>query len=91
MLFFSFINYGFILFIESYLNASVKAEIKSSLFFTKLIPKDELNQWFVYDDEIIIQQFMQSLNDRGIREHNLLVNLKKTMPFIHTEFEQNKK
>ena len=57
----------------------------------KLISKDEINQWFIYDNENIIQELFQSLNDRGIREHNLLINLKKTMPLIHNEFEQIKK
>lgn len=57
----------------------------------KVIPRDELNQWFVYDDENLIQQLLHTLNDRGIREHNLSVNLKKAMPHIHTEFEQLKK
>lgn len=57
----------------------------------KLIPKDEPNEWCFYDDETTIQQLLQSLNDRGIREHNLSVNLKKFMPFIHAEFEQAKK
>jgi hypothetical protein len=66
-------------------------DISSSHHYEKSIPKDELNQWFIYDDENLIQQFFQSLNDRGIREHNLSINLKKAMPFIHTEFEQMKK
>ncbi len=57
----------------------------------KLIPKDEPNQWWTYDNELIIDQFIQSLNDRGIREHNLLTNLKKIRPILHTEFEQIKK
>ncbi|CAM4745944.1 unnamed protein product [Rotaria magnacalcarata] len=57
----------------------------------KSIPKDEPNQWFLYDDEITIQQLLHSLNNRGIREHSLSVNLKKVIPFIHTEFEQAKK
>lgn len=57
----------------------------------KLIPKDEANQWFIYDNELLIQQLLHSLNDRGIREHHLLVNLKKSMPLIHQEFEHMKK
>ncbi|CAF1041882.1 unnamed protein product [Adineta ricciae] len=57
----------------------------------KVIPKDESNQWFVYDDENLIQQLLHTLNDRGIREHNLSLNLKKAMPYIHAEFEQMKK
>ena len=44
-----------------------------------------------YDNETIIEQLIQSLNDRGIREHNLLTNIKKIMPLLHTEFEQIKK
>jgi hypothetical protein len=56
----------------------------------KLIPKDEPNQWLTYDNELIIEQLIQSLNDRGIREHNLLINLKTIMPILHKEFEQNK-
>ncbi|CAF4519414.1 unnamed protein product, partial [Rotaria magnacalcarata] len=32
-----------------------------------------------------------SLNDRGIREHNLLANIKKILPVLHAEFEQIKK
>ena len=39
---------------------------------------------------MIIEQLIQSLNDRGIREHDLLVNLKKILPILHTEFEQIK-
>ncbi|CAF3669812.1 unnamed protein product [Rotaria sordida] len=57
----------------------------------KLIPKHESNQWWTYDNETIIEQLIQSLNDRGIREHNLLTNIKKIMPLLHTEFEQIKK
>ncbi|CAF3551700.1 unnamed protein product [Rotaria sordida] len=72
-------------------SSSSSQDSSTSMTGEKLIPKDEQNQWFLYDDENIIQQLLQSLNDRGIREHNLLVNLKKVMPFIHTEFEQIKK
>ncbi|CAF0913453.1 unnamed protein product [Adineta steineri] len=57
----------------------------------KLIPKDEVNQWWAYDNETTIQQLLQSLNNRGIREHNLIENIKKIMPILHTEFEQIKK
>ncbi|CAF1086337.1 unnamed protein product [Adineta steineri] len=80
--------------IGSDVNYSVELSSEDVLSTTndeKIIPKDELNQWFIYDDEIIIQQLIQSLNDRGIREHNLLINLKKSMPLIHNEFEQIKK
>ncbi|CAF4211414.1 unnamed protein product, partial [Rotaria sp. Silwood2] len=80
--------------IGSDINYSVQSssqDISFSMTDEKLIPKDEGNQWFLYDDENIIQQLLQSLNDRGIREHNLFVNLKKVMPFIHNEFEQTKK
>ncbi|CAF3675363.1 unnamed protein product [Rotaria sp. Silwood1] len=72
-------------------SSSSSQDTSSSMNGEKLIPKDEPNQWFLYDDENIIQQLLQSLNDRGIREHNLLVNLKKLMPCIHNEFEQIKK
>ncbi|UJR22135.1 hypothetical protein I4U23_025199 [Adineta vaga] len=71
--------------------SSSEEEPISFISSEKIIPNDELNQWFVYDDENLIQQLLQSLNDRGIREHNLSVNLKKAMPLIHTEFEQIKK
>ena len=71
--------------------ASSSEDVPCSITNEKLIPKDELNQWFIYDDESIIQQLLQTLNDRGIREHNLSINLKKTIPLIHTEFEQIKK
>ncbi|CAF1048852.1 unnamed protein product [Rotaria sp. Silwood1] len=57
----------------------------------KLIPKHESNQWWSYDNETVIEQLIQSLNERGIREHNLLANIKKIMPLLHTEFEQIKK
>ena len=73
------------------INYSAQTSLDSSISSEKTIPKDQLNEWFIYDDENLIQQFIQSLNDRGIREHNLAVNLKKAMPFIHTEFEQTKK
>jgi hypothetical protein len=73
---------------SSQLSTSSSQDISSN---EKFIPKDELNQWFIYDDENLIQQLLQSLNDRGIREHNLLINIKKMMPFIHNEFEQIKK
>ena len=71
--------------------SSSSQDLSSSTHNETLIPQDELNQWFLYDNENIIQQLLQSLNDRGIREHNLIVNLKKIMPFIHIEFEQSKK
>ena len=57
----------------------------------KLLPNDEANQWYVYDSETLVEQVLQSLNDRGIREHNLSVNLKKAMPRLRAEFEQSKK
>ncbi|CAF4041301.1 unnamed protein product [Rotaria sp. Silwood2] len=57
----------------------------------KLIPKHETNQWWTYDNETVIEQLLQSLNERGIREHNLLLNIKKIMPLLQTEFEQIKK
>ncbi|CAF0904755.1 unnamed protein product [Adineta ricciae] len=57
----------------------------------KLIPKDEVNLWWTYDNETVIEQFLQSLNNRGIREHDLLENLKKIMPLLRSEFEQVKK
>ena len=56
----------------------------------KLIPKDESNQWWTYDNENAVEQLIHSLNDRGIREQNLLVNLKKILPLLHAEFEQAK-
>ena len=56
----------------------------------KLLPKDESNQWWTYDNEATIEQFMQSLNERGIREQNLAQNLKKISPLLHAEFEQIK-
>ncbi|CAF4507842.1 unnamed protein product, partial [Rotaria magnacalcarata] len=57
----------------------------------KLIPKHEPNQWWTYDNEKLIDQLVHSLNDRGIREHNLLANIKKILPVLHAEFEQIKK
>ncbi|UJR27136.1 hypothetical protein I4U23_008435 [Adineta vaga] len=54
----------------------------------KSIPKDEVNLWWTYDNETIIEQVLQSLNNRGIRERNLLENLKKIMPLLRSEFEQ---
>lgn len=57
----------------------------------KSIPRDEVNQWWTYDDETVIDQVLQSLNSRGIREQNLLENLKKVMPLLRAEFEQIKK
>lgn len=65
--------------------------ISSEISSEKTIPKNEHNQWFIYDDENLIQQLLHSLNDRGIREHNLARNLKKISPLIHQEFEQAKK
>jgi hypothetical protein len=56
----------------------------------RLLPKDENNQWWTYDNETTIAQLMQALNERGIREQNLLQNLKKISPFLQTEFEQIK-
>ena len=93
------ISFDFIVFFLSgwvgtdinYSSETTSQDVSSSINGEKLIPKDELNQWFIYDDENIIQQLVQSLNDRGIREHNLLINLKKAIPLIHTEFEQIKK
>ena len=74
-------------------NINYSFESTSNSFSTqeKLIPNDESNQWLFYDDENLIQQVYQSLNERGIREHNLAVNLKKILPFIHQEFENIKK
>ena len=54
----------------------------------KTLPKNESNQWLIYDDRSSIDQLMNALNNRGIREHHLLTNLKKSMPFIEQEFEQ---
>lgn len=65
--------------------------ISSEIPSEKFIPNDDINQWFIYDDENAIQQLLHSLNDRGIREHNLARNLKKMLPLIHQEFEQTKK
>jgi hypothetical protein len=56
----------------------------------KLIPKDEPNQWWMYDNESTVVQFMHALNERGIREQNLLQNLKKIFPLLQIEFEQMK-
>jgi hypothetical protein len=75
----------------NYSAESSSQDVPASTSGEKLIPGDESNLWFIYDDETIIQQLLQSLNDRGIREHNLSVNLKKAIPLIHTEFEQIKK
>lgn len=52
---------------------------------------NDTSEWYIYNNESEIDEFMQSLNDRGIREHHLLTNLKKSMPLIHQEFEQMKK
>ena len=76
---------------ESSSSSPLDASSSSSHQYENSIPKDEINQWFIYDDENLIQQFFQSLNERGIREHNLSRNLKKAMPFIHNEFEHTKK
>jgi len=56
----------------------------------KHLPKHEENQWWKYDNQTSIEQLISSLNDRGIREQNLLQNLKKTFPLIQNEFEQMK-
>lgn len=56
----------------------------------KLIPKDEDNQWWIYDDEHLIEQFIQSLNQRGIREGNLLENMKKIQEKLKVEFNNDK-
>ena len=57
----------------------------------KFLPKNENNQWWIYDNELIIEQLVQSLNNRGIREENLLGNIKKILPNLQNEFEQIKK
>lgn len=57
----------------------------------KLIPKHECNEWWAYDNEKVIEQLMKSLNDRGIRENDLITNIKKIMPLLQAEFEQVKK
>ncbi|CAF0777461.1 unnamed protein product [Didymodactylos carnosus] len=54
----------------------------------KCIPKFDQNRWYTYNDEKTIEQLIQSLHDRGIREQELLINLKKCLPFIKSEFEQ---
>lgn len=56
----------------------------------KLIPKDEDNQWWIYDDEHLIEQFIQSLNERGMREGKLLENVKKIRENLKVEFENQK-
>ena len=53
-----------------------------------MIPRDEANQWWTYDSENLVEQLVHSLNDRGIREHELLVNLKKILPVLRKEFQQ---
>lgn len=74
------------------INYSVQISSNTSLINgERLIPRDESNQWWTYDSENLIEQLVQSLNDRGIREHELLINLKKILPVIRTEFEQMKK
>lgn len=74
------------------INYSVQISSTSGLVNgERLIPRDEPNQWLTYDSETIVEQLVQTLNDRGIREHELLVNMKKILPVLRTEFEQIKK
>ncbi|CAF4021936.1 unnamed protein product, partial [Rotaria sp. Silwood1] len=59
--FFLFLTLGWI---GSDINYSVQSssssqDTSSSMNGEKLIPKDEPNQWFLYDDENIIQQLLQ--------------------------------
>ncbi|CAF0728357.1 unnamed protein product [Didymodactylos carnosus] len=57
----------------------------------KCIPKFDQNRWYTYNDEKSIEQLIQCLHVRGIREHELLINLKKCLPFLKFEFEQLRK
>lgn len=56
----------------------------------KNIPKDEKNSWLTYDTEESIEELIQALNNRGVREQNLLENLKKIGPLLKSEFEEAK-